>query len=131
MQQRLEQFLSAENISRAQFADIIGVARASISHIMAGRNKPSYEFMVNIMDRFPNLNIEWLLKGRGKMYKNDAEPTRHEPYGDLFDSHEEELAPEPVQDFENEEVIAVESPKSARVKKIVILYNDGTYQEFC
>ena len=42
---RLQQFLSAENLSQAQFADIIGVARASVSHIIAGRNKPGFDFI--------------------------------------------------------------------------------------
>lgn len=69
MNTRLQQFLAAENISQAQFADYIDVARASVSHILAGRNKPGYEFMANMVRRYPNLNIDWLLTGKGKMYK--------------------------------------------------------------
>lgn len=70
MNDRLQQFLAAENINQAQFADSIGVARASVSHILAGRNKPGYDFLLNMMRRYPELNIEWLLSGTGKMYKN-------------------------------------------------------------
>lgn len=69
MNTRLEQFLAAENISQSQLADVLGVARASISHIIAGRNKPGYEFICNLMRCYPALNIEWLLLGKGKMYK--------------------------------------------------------------
>ena len=68
MNERLSQFLAAENISQSQFADSIGVARASISHIVAGRNKPGYDFICSVMERYPSLNIEWLLAGKGKMY---------------------------------------------------------------
>ena len=73
---RLQQFLSAENLSQAQFADIIGVARASVSHIIAGRNKPGFDFIYSMAANFPNLNVEWLVTGRGKMYKtpNDLFP---------------------------------------------------------
>lgn len=70
MKQRLEQFLEAENLTKAQFADKIHVARAGITHIMSGRNNPSYEFITNTMEAFPRLNIEWLLKGTGQMYKS-------------------------------------------------------------
>ena len=63
MNYRLQQFLSAENLSQAQFADIIGVARASVSHIIAGRNKPGFDFIYSMAASFPNLNVEWLVTG--------------------------------------------------------------------
>jgi transcriptional regulator with XRE-family HTH domain len=81
MNTRLKQFLAAENISQAQFADIINVVRASVSHVLAGRNNPSYDFIKAIMDNYPDLNIEWLILGKGKMYKDrtaTAEPV-HSP----------------------------------------------------
>ena len=67
---RLQQFLSAENITQAQFADSLGVTRASISHILAGRNKPGFDFMFGITQRYPNLSLDWLISGKGKMYKS-------------------------------------------------------------
>ncbi len=70
MNKRLEQFLAAENITQSQLADTIGVARAGVSHILAGRNKPGYDFLLNIMNHYPDLNIEWLMTGKGKMYKS-------------------------------------------------------------
>lgn len=70
MNNRLEQFLAAENISQSQFADTIDVARASVSHILAGRNKPGWDFLNSMLKHYPNLNIEWLLNGTGKMYKS-------------------------------------------------------------
>ena len=69
MNTRLQQFLSAENISQAQFADTIEVARASVSHVLAGRNKPGYDFIKSIADHYPKLNLDWLINGKGKMYK--------------------------------------------------------------
>lgn len=72
MNSRLLQFLNAENITQAQFADSIGVARASISHIISGRNKPSYEFISAMMKRYPQLNAEWLILGKGRMYNDPS-----------------------------------------------------------
>lgn len=95
MNTRLKQFIAAENITQAQFADNINVVRASVSHILAGRNKPGYDFISGLMRYYPNLNIEWLMFGKGKMYKeSSSEPVQQhvEPliqpveneYGDLF-----------------------------------------------
>ena len=69
MNTRLKQFLAAENISQSHFADTIRVVRASVSHVLSGRNNPSYEFIRAIMLAYPDLNMEWLLLGKGKMYK--------------------------------------------------------------
>ena len=74
MNKRLQQFLSAENITQSQFADTIGVARASISHILAGRNKPGFDFIENMARHYPSLNLEWLITGKGRMYKDNSAP---------------------------------------------------------
>lgn len=79
MNNRLVQFLAAENISQSQFADTIDVARASVSHIIAGRNKPGWDFLNSMLKHYPNLNIEWLLNGTGKMYKTAAAEPAVEP----------------------------------------------------
>lgn len=77
MKERLQQFLAAENLTQAQFAESIDAAPAGISHILAGRNKPGYDFLLNTMKRYPSLNIEWLMTGKGKMYKTVMQ---HETY---------------------------------------------------
>ena len=73
MNTRLKQFIAAENISQSQFADTIKVVRASVSHVLAGRNKPGYDFIKAIMLAYPHLNMEWLIIGKGKMYKSASE----------------------------------------------------------
>ncbi len=134
MKQRLEQFLSAENLSKAKFADSINVARAAISHIIAGRNNPSYEFIVNTMEAYPDLNIEWLLRGKGKMYKSEKTgyvPMQGTEDSLFFDSQEDIAGENNGQVPDTEEVRHRKSPAGSKVRKIVIFYNDGTYQEFC
>lgn len=81
MNNRLNQFLAAENLTQAEFAKRLGIARAGVSHILQGRNSPSYSFILAMMNNFPALNIEWLISGKGKMYKEqksqlaiDSEP---------------------------------------------------------
>ena len=138
MNTRLQQFLAAENISQASFADSLNVARAGISHILAGRNRPSYDFLAALMNRYPRLNIEWLMFGKGKMYKDLMETS--EIATDLFDEDlfSSQISKEDKQVMENIEpsieIKSLESKvqetvKQRNVKKIIILFDDNTYQE--
>ncbi len=152
MNTRLQQFIAAENISQAQLADTLQVARAGISHILAGRNKPSYDFLTSLMQRFPQLNIEWLMFGKGKMYKNEAPAQEREKQNepsllfndyDLFEEHAaptpeaDNTLPEPQVEIKNKISNEIESlgnalqlsAKQRNVKKIIILFDDGTFQE--
>ncbi len=73
MNKRLQQFLDAENITQSQLADSLGVARAGISHILAGRNKPGFDFIESLATKFPTLSLEWLITGKGRMYKSETQ----------------------------------------------------------
>ena len=135
MNTRLKQFLAAENISQAQFADTIKVVRASVSHVLAGRNNPGYEFIKAIMDNYPSLNIEWLILGKGKMYK-EAQPQTVEIqetgllFSDIID--EEPAVKENIEVSSKTETIdnlPQTIVKQRNVSKIIILYDDGSFQE--
>ena len=96
MNRRLQQFLSAENISQSQFAETLGVARANISHILSGRNKPGFDFIEKLLRAYPALNLDWLVTGKGKMYKSTGQPVKEEPTPllqseELFDNEEESI----------------------------------------
>ena len=143
MNTRLEQFLAAENISQSQFADTIDVARASVSHILAGRNKPGWDFLNNMLKHYPNLNIEWLLNGTGKMYKSAARETtvKQEPaQPDLFSAAElpdmEKAAsimvspnPQIPQTPPTIENVPQCTDNQRKITKIVVFYDDNTFIE--
>ena len=152
MHERLQQFLSAENLSQSQFADSIGVARASISHILNGRNKPGFDFILNMSKHFPTLNIEWLITGKGKMYKESQHspsplPQPHTepvtPPSELFSDKEDEQipvnpsVPRQIRDSQKDipapkaqlQVAPSPASKGRSISKIVVFYDDNTYQE--
>lgn len=105
MDKRLQQFLNAENISQAQLADTLGVARAGISHILSGRNKPGFDFLEAMALHYPQISMDWLLTGKGRMYKEAS-----------------------VSSGENPVFAAMQIPR--RVSKILIFYDDNTFEEF-
>ncbi len=68
MKERLIQLLDLEQLTPSKFADIIGVQRSSVSHVISGRNNPSFDFIQKTLTAFPGLNAEWLIVGQGTMY---------------------------------------------------------------
>lgn len=130
MNTRLKQFLAAENISQAQFADSINVVRASVSHVLSGRNNPSYDFIKATMGAFPSLNIEWLMLGKGKMYKDDNAPqiTLQEdtiPFPDF--EYEENI--EAMSEINTLDNVTQRTEKQRKISKVIVLFDDGTFQE--
>ena len=65
MRDRIKQIIDKEGMSQSQFADFIGVNRPTLSHVMAGRNNPSMEIVMKIHQKFPKINLLWLLDGVG------------------------------------------------------------------
>lgn len=85
MIERIKKIIEVENIGLVKFADEIGVGSSALSHYLGGRNKVPLELVTKILERFRGINPEWLLFGRGEMYKSaDTKVTNHEP--DLFSS---------------------------------------------
>ena len=69
MKDRLEKFIRTEGLTPSRFAEIMGVQPSSISHILGGRNKPSFDFIEKMLLRFPKVNPDWLLLGKGPIYR--------------------------------------------------------------
>ena len=145
MHNRLKQFLAAENISQAQFADRIKIGKANVSHVLAGRNKPGYDFISAIIAGFPQLNINWLFFGTGKMYNStpsvpvsaefDKQDTVFQDYEPelLFANYDEEPVHAPnlqssIASERLDDVIKVPVQQRS-VSKIIIMFDDGTFQE--
>lgn len=144
MNTRLKQFLAAENITQAQFADSINVVRASVSHVLSGRNNPSFDFIKAMMSKYPRLNIDWLMFGKGKMYKDQPLVSREIEEDRLFPSEEPDTlfsVPDSVHEPEqfpsvssSNELIdlneTTQHPVTQRkVIKVIIMFDDGTFQE--
>lgn len=134
MNQRLQQFLQTENISQSQLADTLGVARASISHIISGRNKPGFDFIESLALNYPSINLEWLITGKGTMYNTDsvvpavvAEAEEPSLFSEIPDAPVVE--PKPVEP-KIKPSLSKEPLQVRKAVKTLILYSDGTFEEF-
>ena len=118
MKDRITLLIKAKNLTAAQFADEIGVQKSSISHILSGRNNASLDFIQKILLTYPEVNMEWLMFGKGPLFKstdtvvkpsNDESLNTIQPldltHVDLFS----ELMPKKSTDFRKENDLSQEA----------------------
>ena len=136
IKERIEKLLKEEGITSSKFADEIGTQRSSISHILSGRNKPGLEIIQKILSRYRNLNSEWLITGRGDIYKTDRLSTDNKADEPLSDKGVENnvastLPFHNLQD--NEKVVNIEEIQendAKKIDKIVVFYTDNSFEEY-
>lgn len=63
MKSRIEKIMLENSMSASQFADKIGVPRSGLSHVLKGRNKPSLDYVLKVLNAFPQIDSNWLLTG--------------------------------------------------------------------
>jgi transcriptional regulator with XRE-family HTH domain len=73
MIERLLELIRIKMMSPSQLADAIGVQRSGISHFVSGRNKPSLEFIIKILNFFPDISPDWLLFGKNRVFREGFE----------------------------------------------------------
>ena len=110
--ERLEKILSHYDVNATAFAEEIGVQRSSISHLLSGRNKPSLDFVLKVIRRYPEVDLYWLLNGKGSF---PAMPD-----------------PDPAGPKEDHPDTVVPCPQSEGnpIEKVMILYADGSFKEY-
>lgn len=151
---RLETIFDYYGLSASSFADKINVQRSSISHLLSGRNKPSLDFILKVMESFPEVELLWLLNGKGNFPKGE-------------NSNSEIMNSSPIQKIENEQdigssdlfsntIASIENEKTSvfennfkkysntevfnnpinvlndnsYIEQIVVFYKDGTFKTY-
>ena len=141
MKERLLEFLKNENKSSAQLAEEIGVQASGISHILSGRNNPSLDFVLKMLEKYQFISTDWLLFGRGSMYTETKMQSLFDY--DNVDSRESEqmrTKSEPVspeidfQDVKKSKTIKDSTipatGSTSDVVKIVWFYENNSFEEF-
>ena len=133
---RLEIILEYYSLNASSFADKIGVQRSSMSHLLSGRNKPSLDFILKIIDFFPDVDLYWILNGKGTFPKtvaiekisNDITAIDTSTSIDLFtpilDSHEPIVDQSKFKQMIRPDV----NENKDEIDKIVFFYKNGTFK---
>ncbi len=71
MKEKIAYLMKSEGLTTTRLAEILGTQPSRISHIVSGRNNPSYDLLQTILRRFPRINPDWLLLDSADIYRND------------------------------------------------------------
>lgn len=107
---RFKYLMKLNNLTASAFADEIGVQRSSMSHILSGRNKPSLELIQKVLTRFPKVSADWLIAGVTNTEKIEM--------------------PQDSDNNKTSKPTPTPSLNKGSIKKIVVFYDDNTFEEF-
>jgi transcriptional regulator with XRE-family HTH domain len=141
MTERIEQILKTKKLTATQFSEEIGIQRSSLSHILKGRNKPSLDFMLKIKDRYPEIRLNWLLLGEGKMTDADEVTKKEASYLSKDKKAEMDFPAEQRSEVASsgEELMQDEYPSFSQagsplaggeIESLIALYKDGSFKIF-
>jgi transcriptional regulator with XRE-family HTH domain len=141
MKERILEFLRSENKSSSQLAEEIGVQPSGISHIISGRNNPSLDFVVKMLEKYKYLSTDWLLFGKGKMYKEGQTQSLFEDTLNLKNESEKNLADSSYtndkidfQDFNSKKPVkeseSMQISGNHKIVKIVWFYDNNSFEEY-
>ena len=144
MKDRIAHIMRAKNLRASDFASLLGIQPSAVSHILAGRNKPSLEIVRKIKETFPEYNLDWIVFGTGPM--TTSEPFKVPPVetaSNVSDANQNPPIMDTLFDLESSsnelEIPAVEEKPSGQfplpavtsgIRSIVIFYDDGTFESF-
>ena len=118
--ERLQKVIDFYGESASGFAEKIGVQRSSISHVLSGRNKPSLDFVMKVLHSYPEVELYWLMNGKGT-FPHQAQPKISESPNS--NTPEKTAQPQlPIPDSN--------SDSDSEIEKIVIFYKDGTFKSY-
>lgn len=110
MRRRIIEIIDNLKLDRASFADKIKMKPATLSHILTGRNDPSLNIAIQIARAYPQVSMDWLIKGTGEAPFGDADGTQP--------SAAEAKEAQPVK------------VKEKRIAEIRVFYDDNTFDVF-
>ena len=128
---RLHRILEFYELSAAGFADKIEVGRSSISHILSGRNKPSLDFVMKIVKSFPEVELYWLLNGKGSFPPTEENSKNlTSSTSDLFSSEDTNQVTNEKQEKIEDFPIPLHKEQKNEIARIVVFYKNGTFEEY-
>ena len=147
MKEKLSNFMKIEGLTSSRLAEILETQPSSISHIISGRNKPGFDLLKKILERFPNVNPDWLLLDSEQMYRigpldSSDKSSLQEDIGELFSTIDITKTMENnkhnniIKDGSNNiptEALPYVNNKAQGgddIESITILYRDGTFKSY-
>lgn len=142
MKEKLEFLLKHNALTATQLARMLDIQPSGISHIISGRNKPSFDLVVKILKAFPDLNPDWLLLDSDAIFRCEvASPTIRHEISDVVPSSSPVLPFDEVSNIEASEdkkiskndfapIFPSSQNSGKKVERIIVMYSDRTFESY-
>ena len=143
MREKLLNLMKSEQLTASKLAELLDIQPSGISHILSGRNKPSFDLVQKILRRFPRVNPDWLLLDKDEMYRTiDIEPKpaalQSISTDELDDTMQQSTVSGMITPATNstsastpaQQIAAAYAPKSGNVKRVIVLFDDHTFESY-
>lgn len=141
MKDKLDILIKSTGHTATSFARLLDVQPSGISHILSGRNKPSFDFVVKILRAFPTINPDWLLLGSDQMYRDGVTPPIASSGKDALEDASLFEAAKNIEMSEGENLsenelpsdfhqVQITSTPSRRIERVIVLYADRSFESY-
>lgn len=139
MKEKLEFLLREKGHTATSLARLLEIQPSGISHILSGRNKPSFDFVVKILRAFPDVSPDWLLLGVGAPLRRGAADDEQLPPTKALDLDEplfsvaeniEILEGENFSKNENAPIFSMPKSGGKKIERVIILYSDHSFDSY-
>ncbi len=144
MREKLQKLMASEQLTASRFAELLGIQPSGVTHLLGGRNKPSFDLVQKILRRFPHINPDWLLLDSEQMYRADAELTNDLPNQTSNEVAETPVNVEKISATQNttisegstsannsiERLATIGAVNRKNVKRVIVLFDDHTFESF-
>lgn len=145
--EQLHQIMTHFNLSTTELAEKISVPKATISHLISERNRPSLEFITKLHTNFPSLNLEWLIYGTEPFLSSRINFEKSEissPEKIKQEENSTDTIPSPTVENNisveknyskknlaiSENDLSFASKITADIDSIVVFYSDGSFKRY-
>jgi len=137
--ERFKEIMEKLEMDATTLSKKIGVEPSSISHILSGRNKPSFNFLSKLAETFPQLNINWLVTGKGEMLidkninyvKQKGESSENQLGGLFSENIDTQVQNNPNENNKPTTTLSDQSvQQKVSIDKVIIFYTDGTFEYY-
>ena len=139
MREKLLRLMQTEGLTSSRLAELLETQPSRISHLLSGRNKPSFDLIQNLLRRFPRINPDWLLLDSERMFRNDAseftapalfadDNPNESSAGTDSTEQEEDTSAAPPQKFSSR--LLSHGMENRSFRQVILLYDDGTCENY-
>jgi transcriptional regulator with XRE-family HTH domain len=122
---RLQKIIDFYGVTAATFSENLAFNRSTISHLLAGRNKPSLEFVMKVLQTYPEIDLYWLLYGKGSLPTPTTKVSAKIKASNIQEKIPGVEAKNSI--FENS---VLKNSNTSAIERIILCYKDGTFMQY-